>query len=109
MRLMTAQPMATSVCCPANERARDGPVHVLIDSTGLQVYGASQWLEEKRSAKSRRRWRKRHLALDADSGDIIAHVMTDQEVGEPHRLGCCSIRSTCRFASSLQMVPMMAI
>jgi hypothetical protein len=34
-----------------------GPLHVLIDSTGLQVYGAGQWLEAKHGAKSRRRWR----------------------------------------------------
>lgn len=59
-----------------------GPVHVLIDSTGLQVYGAGQWLEEKHGVKSRRGWRKLHLAVDADSGDIIAHVMTDQDAGD---------------------------
>lgn len=64
-------------CVPAR-----GPVHVLIDSTGLQVYGAGQWLEEKHGVKSRRGWRKLHLALDADSGDIIAHVMTDQDAGD---------------------------
>ena len=60
----------------------NGPVHVLIDSTGLQLYGAGQWLEEKHGVKSRRSWRKLHVALDADSGDIIAHVMTDQEAGD---------------------------
>jgi hypothetical protein len=32
-----------------------GPLHVLIDSTGLQVYGAGQWLEAKHGAKSRGR------------------------------------------------------
>ncbi|MET3616279.1 hypothetical protein ABID16_004628 [Rhizobium aquaticum] len=58
------------------------PVHVLIDSTGLEVYGAGQWLEDKHGTKSRRGWRKLHLALDADSGDIIAHVMTDQDAGD---------------------------
>src|SRR3954470_4307356 len=42
-----------------------GPLHVLIDSTGLQVYGAGQWLEAKHGAKSRRKWRKLHLAVDA--------------------------------------------
>lgn len=62
--------------------AKAGPVHVLIDSTGLEVYGAGQWLENKHGAKSRRGWRKLHLALDADSGDIIAHVMTDQDAGD---------------------------
>jgi Transposase DDE domain len=59
-----------------------GPVHVLIDSTGLEVYGAGQWLKEKHGAKSRRGWRKLHLALDAGSGEIIAHVMTDQDAGD---------------------------
>jgi hypothetical protein len=64
-----------------------GPVHVLIDSTGLEVYGAGQWLEEKHGAKSRRGWRKLHLALDADSGDIIAHVMTSQDMGDSSQVG----------------------
>ncbi|MGM4986078.1 IS5 family transposase [Rhizobium sp. 11_C7_N12_5] len=59
-----------------------GHVHVLIDSTGLEIYGAGKWLEEKHGAKSRRNWRKLHLALDAGSGDIIAHVMTDQDAGD---------------------------
>lgn len=62
-----------------NHPSEKGPVHVLIDSTGLQVYGAGQWLEERHCVKFRRGWRKLHLALDADSGDIIAHVMTDQD------------------------------
>lgn len=66
--------------------ADKAPVHVLIDSTGLQIYGAGQWLEEKHGAKSRRNWRKLHLALDADSGDVIAQVMTDQDVGDPSQV-----------------------
>ena len=33
-----------------------GPLHLLIDSTGLQVCGAGQWLEAKHGAKSRRKW-----------------------------------------------------
>lgn len=67
---------------PGRGISREGCVHVLIDSTGLQVYGAGQWLEEKHGFKSRRGWRKLHLALDAESGDIIAHVMTDQDAGD---------------------------
>jgi hypothetical protein len=38
---------------------------VLIDSAGLQVYGAGQWLEAKHGAKSYRKWRKLHLVVDA--------------------------------------------
>ena len=40
--------------------APDAPLHVLVDSTGLKIYGAGQWLEEKHGAKSRRGWRKLH-------------------------------------------------
>lgn len=61
---------------------RKGPVHVLIDSIGLQLYGAGQWLEERHGVKSRRGWCKLHLALDTDSDDIIAHIITDQDVGD---------------------------
>jgi hypothetical protein len=100
----------------------DGPVHVLIDSTGLKVYGAGQWLEEKHGAKSRRSWRKLHLALDADSGEIIAHSLTDQDTSDTSQvepllnqiriqatpLSRCSIRSMMRLTSSPPMVPMMA-
>jgi Transposase DDE domain len=60
----------------------DGPLHVLVDSTGLKIYGAGQWLEEKHGAKSHRGWRKLHLALDADSGEIIAHSLTDQDTSD---------------------------
>ena len=67
--------------------APKGPLHVLIDSTGLQVFGAGQWLEEKHGAKSRRTWRKLHLAVDADSGMIVAQVLTEQHADDPSQVG----------------------
>jgi len=68
------------------QHGADGPIHVLVDSTGLKIYGAGQWLEEKHGAKSRRDWRKLHLVVDADSGEIIAHSLTDQETGDVSQL-----------------------
>jgi transposase len=64
-----------------------GPLHVLIDSTGLQVYGAGHWLEAKHGARSRRTWRKLHLAVDAASGMIVAQTLTDQDVDDPSQVG----------------------
>jgi hypothetical protein len=64
-----------------------GSLHVLIDSTGLQVYGAGQWLEAKHGAKSRRKWRKLHLAVDATSGMIVAQTLTDQDADDPSQVG----------------------
>jgi hypothetical protein len=63
-----------------------GPLHVLIDSTGLQVLGAGQWLEAKHGAKSRRTWRKLHLAVDAASGMIVAQTLTDQDADDPSQM-----------------------
>jgi hypothetical protein len=57
------------------------------DSTGLKVSGAGQWLEDKHCARSRRQCRKLHLALDADSGEIVAHRLTDQDTDDPSHVG----------------------
>jgi transposase len=63
-----------------------GPLHLLIDSSGLQVYGAGQWLEAKHGVKSRRKWRKLHLAVDADNGTIVAQTLTDQDTDDPSQV-----------------------
>jgi len=64
-----------------------GPLHAFIDSTGLQVYGAGQWLEAKHGVKSHRTWRKLHLALDAANGMIVAQTLTDQDADDPSQVG----------------------
>jgi hypothetical protein len=53
-----------------------GPVHVVIDSTGLKVFGTGEWQLEKHGGKPRRSWRKLHLAVDPDSGAILASELT---------------------------------
>ena len=45
-----------------------GPLHLLVDSTGLKLCGAGEWLHERHGAKMRRSWRKLHLGLDAGTG-----------------------------------------
>lgn len=55
---------------------------MLVASTGLKIYGAGQWLEDKHGARSRRSWCKLHLAVDADSGEIIAHGLADQDTDD---------------------------
>jgi hypothetical protein len=67
-------------------QAPHGALHVLIDSTGLQVYGAGQLLEAKHGAKSRRKWRKLHLAVDSNSGTIVAQTPTDQDADDPSQV-----------------------
>jgi hypothetical protein len=59
----------------------DRPVHVVLDSTGLQVFGQGEWDAEKHGRKPRQ-WRKLHLAVDAETGEIVAHVLTDKNGGD---------------------------
>ncbi len=63
-------------------QARGGPVHVVIDATGLKVFGAGEWLEEQHGARGKRVWRKLHLAVDPDSGEILACALTTNEEGD---------------------------
>lgn len=71
---------------PERNGGSDKPLHVIIDSTGLKTYGAGQWLEDKHGVKSRRRWRKLHIAIDADSGEILAEVLTGQDTSDVSQL-----------------------
>jgi hypothetical protein len=83
--LITPRVSRRAVKLPVIELARvpHGALHMLIDSTGLQVYSAGQWLEAKHGAKSRRKWRKLHLVVDADSRMIVAQTLTDQVADDP--------------------------
>jgi transposase len=58
------------------------PVHVVIDSTGLKVYGAGEWQTEKHGERGRRTWRKLHLAVNSNSGEILASELTTKETGD---------------------------
>ena len=91
-----------------SQRAPDRePVHIVVDSTGLEVYGAGQWLEAKHGKKSRRKWRKLHLALDPDSGEILAQVLTEQDEVIPHWWSRCSIGLMVGSSSLPPTGPMM--
>src|SRR5450631_525951 len=59
-----------------------GPLHLLVDSTGLKLGGAGEWLIEKHGTSRRRSWRKLHIGVDADSGEIVAVEVTTKEIDD---------------------------
>src|SRR3712207_2373357 len=61
---------------------RTGPVHVVIDATGLTVHGAGEWLAETHGERGRRTWRKLHLAVDAENGANPASTLTTLVKGD---------------------------
>jgi IS5 family transposase len=63
------------------------PLHLLVDSTGLKLIGAGEWLVEKHGTKRRRSWRKMHLGVDADTGRIVAATLTDRDEDDAAQVG----------------------
>jgi hypothetical protein len=50
-----------------------GPIaHLVVDATGLKVYGEGEWKMRKHGKEKRRTWRKLHLAIDARTHEVIA-------------------------------------
>jgi hypothetical protein len=68
-------------------KAGRAPVHLLVDSTGLKFCGPGEWLAEKHGTKRRRAWRVLHLATDADTGRIVASVLTDKDTDDGSQVG----------------------
>jgi hypothetical protein len=63
------------------------PVHLLVDSTGLKLCGAGEWLVEKHGTKTRRSWRKLHIGMDANAGEIVAAALTADDVDDASQTG----------------------
>jgi hypothetical protein len=63
------------------------PLHLLVDSTGLKLCGAGEWLVEKHGASRRQSWRKLHIGVDAGSGQIVAAALTTNDVDDGTRVG----------------------
>jgi transposase len=62
-----------------------GPIDLVVDSIGLKLFGRGEWDEEKHG-RARRSWRKLHIAVDADTGEIVACVLTDSAADDAGRM-----------------------
>ena len=72
---------------PKPKSKSDKPVQLVVDSTGLKIFGEGDWLEEKHKDKAKRKsWRKLHLGLDLVSGEIVCSDLTTDDIGDPTAL-----------------------
>ena len=58
----------------------EGPLHLVLDSTGLKVYGEGEWKVRQHGYSKRRTWLKLHLAVDPQTHEIQAAMVTDPGV-----------------------------
>ena len=58
-------------------RKHRGPIDVVVDSTGLKVFGEGEWKMRKHGKSKRRTWQKLHLAVNPATQEIEAETLTD--------------------------------
>ncbi|MFZ1428003.1 MAG: IS5 family transposase [Geminicoccaceae bacterium] len=76
---------AATLEVPRPQRSGGGkaePMHLLVDSTGLKLCGAGEWLVEKHGTRRRRSWKKLHLGVDAETGRIVASALTGRDADD---------------------------
>ncbi len=56
---------------------RRGPIDLVVDSTGLKVFGEGEWKVRQHGSGKRRTWRKLHLAINPATHEIEATVLTE--------------------------------
>ena len=61
-------------------------LHLVVDATGLKVYGEGEWQVTTHGKTRRRVWRKIHLGIDEATGEIVACEVTDSGTRENEEL-----------------------
>lgn len=59
-----------------------GHIDIVMDSTGLKVYGEGEWKVRTHGKSKRRTWRKLHIGADPESGEIEAVALTENSVDD---------------------------
>jgi len=58
-----------------------GPLHLLVDSTGIKAEGEGEWNARKHGGSKRRLWRKIHIGIDEETLEIRAIEVTSSSMG----------------------------
>ena len=69
-----------SVSLPVIERKTAR--HIVVDSTGIKVYGEGEWKVRQHGYSKRRTWRKLHLGVDETTGEILTGVVSTNNVSD---------------------------
>ena len=57
-------------------RKKSESLHMVVDSTGIKVYGEGEWKVRQHGWSRRRTWRKLHLGVDEATGEFVAVVVS---------------------------------
>ena len=65
---------------------KNGGVHLVVDSTGLKLYGEGEWKVRMHGKSKRRTWRKLHIGVDEANSDILVSAFTTADVSDGEAL-----------------------
>jgi hypothetical protein len=54
-------------------------LHLILDSTGLKVFGEGEWKVRTHGVGKRRTWRKMHIGIEGETQEIICAVITTND------------------------------
>ena len=63
-----------------SKKSKQRPTDLVVDSTGLKIYGEGEWKMRTHGKQKRRTWRKLHLAVNPDGMTVIALELTEANV-----------------------------
>lgn len=63
-------------------RKKTAPVHLVVDSTGVKIYGEGEWKVRQHGWTRRRTWRKLHVGVDEATGEIRAAMVSTNNYGD---------------------------
>lgn len=58
---------------------KNEPLHLVVDSTGVKVYGEGEWKVRQHGYTCRRTWRKLHLVVDEATHEVVAAVISTND------------------------------
>ncbi len=62
-------------------RTTTGAIHLVLDSSGLAIFGEGEWAAAKHGRKGIQGWKKLHLGVD-QTGSIVAQTLTDSNADD---------------------------
>lgn len=63
-----------------SKKSKNKPADLVVDSTGLKIYGEGEWKMKTHGKQKRRHWRKLHIAINPDSMEVVALELTEANV-----------------------------
>ena len=71
---------------PLPVRPNSSSIHLVVDSTGVKVYGEGEWKTRQHGTSKRRTWRKLHVAVNESTGEILSTEVTPNTVHDSELL-----------------------